>query len=477
MRTATYVFTILVAIAGTVSAMWLWQNILVRQQEAHQVAVRVVELTEATVDPAEWGKNFPRQYDTYRLTVDTERTNFGGNEAFQKLDENPRLKTLFAGFPFSLDYREERGHAFMLVDQDETERVHQVKQPGACLHCHSSVLPAYRELGRQAGVPDDLGFNWQQVMKGFVVACGMPLSEVRPMVNHPVTCLDCHDPTSLNLRITRPAFLNGIIALAESDAPTPHLPSIERWRKGSRQRTYDPNQDASRQEMRSFVCGQCHVEYYFQPEGKLLVYPWHKGLQAEQILDYYDERQFKDWTHKESGAPVLKAQHPEFELWSQGTHARSGVACADCHMPYVREGAIKVSDHQVRSPLLAAAKACQTCHRQSEAELRARVDLLQQRTRELMNRAEDAVVALIRDIAAVTESPENERALANARRFHRRAQFLLDYIAADNSMGFHAPQESARVLGTAIDLARLGQLELRPSPRTLANSPPASPQE
>jgi nitrite reductase (cytochrome c-552) len=453
--------TAIAAAVGTGAVMWLWQNILTRQQEAKQVAVRVVELTEDTVDPAEWGKNFPREYDYYRRTVDTERTNFGGNEAFQKLDADPRLRTLFAGYAFAVDFREERGHAFMLADQDESERVHQFKQPGACLQCHASVLPVYRALGKEAGVPDAPGFNRAQVMKGFEIACSIPLSELRDKVQHPVTCVDCHDPSSLVLRVTRPGFLNGIAAFAESEGPAPHLPSIVQWRKGERKQPYDPNALASRQEMRSFVCGQCHVEYYFQGDAKLVTHPWAKGLQAEQILAYYDEAGFRDWVHEESGAPVLKAQHPEFELWNQGTHARSGVACADCHMPYVRDGAVKVSDHQVRSPLLNAAKACQTCHRQSETELRARVDLLQQRTRNLMERAEDAVVALIGDIASVSDSAAAEP-LANARRLQRESQFLLDFIAADNSMGFHAPQEATRVLGTAIDLARQGQLELRP---------------
>ena len=467
MRSFGYLLTALVAAAATAAVMWLWQNILTRQREAEEVAVRVVELTEDTVDPAIWGRNFPREYDFYRRTVDAERTAFGGNEAFQKLDTDPRLRTLFAGYAFAVDYREERGHAFMLSDQDETERVHQFKQPGACLHCHASVLPAYRRLGKAAGVPDAAGFNREQVMKGFEIACSIPLSELRKDVEHPVTCLDCHDPSSLALRVTRPGFLNGIVAFAESSAAAPHLTSIVRWRKGDRKQPYDPNVLATRQEMRSFVCGQCHVEYYFQGDGKLLSYPWSKGLQADQILSYYDETEFRDWVHKDSGAPLLKAQHPEFELWNQGTHARSGVACADCHMPYVRDGAVKVSDHQVRSPLLSAAKACQTCHRQSETELRARVDLLQERTRGLLDRAEDAIIALIQDVAEATNEGDGEQ-IAQARHFHRQSQFLMDFIAADNSMGFHAPQESARVLAIAVDLARQGQLALRPPLRKSA---------
>jgi nitrite reductase (cytochrome c-552) len=464
MRTITYIIVGLIAAAATAGAMWLWQNILTRKEEARLVAFPITHLTEDTVDPAEWGKNFPRQYDSYRRPVDVQRTKYGGNETVQKLDEYPNLRTIFAGYAFSIDYREERGHAFMLSDQDETERVHQVQQPGACLHCHASVLPAYRELGRAAGAPDQPGFNLPQVMKGFEVACAMPLAELRSKVEHPVTCLDCHDPETMQLRITRPGFLNGIVALAESSTKLPHLQSIEAWRTGDRKTPYDPNALASRQEMRSFVCGQCHVEYYFRGPEKLVTYPWASGLGGDQILDYYDAAGFRDWVHKESGAEVLKAQHPEFELWSQGTHARNGVACADCHMPYVREGAIKVTDHQPHSPLLNAARACQTCHRQSESELQARVEAIQDRTRELLDASETALVELIHDLGASAKTPALADKVDNARNLQRRAQFLWDFVAADNSMGFHAPQESARLLGLSIDAARRGQLELRSLP-------------
>jgi hypothetical protein len=131
--------------------------------------------------------------------------------------------------------------------------------------------------------------------------------------------------------------------------------------------------------MRAFVCGQCHVEYYCGPK-ETLFYPWSNGLRVEQIEKTYDEHRFPDghrfydWKHAESGAEVLKAQHPEFEMWSQGIHARSGVTCADCHMPYKREGAMKVSDHWVRSPLLNVARACQVCHPYQESEILARVE-------------------------------------------------------------------------------------------------------
>jgi nitrite reductase (cytochrome c-552) len=446
--------------AATFGVMLLQHNIATRKREAEQVVFKVVELTEAATDPAEWGKNFPRQYDGYRRTVDTERTKHGGSDAFQKLDEDPRWRVLFAGYPFGVDYREERGHAYMLSDQDMTERVKQFKQPGACLHCHSSVVPAYRAAGAEAGVADSGGFNWPQVTKGFENICAMPYADARQLVEHPVSCVDCHDPASMQLRVTRPGFLTGVQALARSDDPLPHLPSIERWRQGPRNAEYDPNHDASRQELRSFVCGQCHVEYYFRGSGKLLTYPWANGLNADAIEEYYDATaQHTDWTHAASGAKLLKAQHPEFEMWSQGIHARSGVACADCHMPYVREGAVKISDHHVRSPLLNVGRACQTCHRFPETELKGRAEAIQDRTRALLTRAEVATVDLIRAIESAKSAGVADERLDPARKLHRKAEWRLDYVAAENSMGFHAPQETARLLAEAIDFARQGQIE------------------
>lgn len=458
-----YVVVALITASATVGVLTLWRSIMVHKAEAKQTVFQIVKLSEDVDDPAEWGKNYPRQYDSYRRTVDTERTRYGGSEAFQKLDVDPRLRVIFQGYAFGIDYREERGHAYMLSDQEATERVKQFKQPGACLHCHASILPAYREMGRKAGASPQ-----EEVMKGFELLCAMPYTEARHVVDakgrkliqHPVSCIDCHDPASMQLRITRPGLLNGLRELAKADTPVPHLPSILRWRAGQRNKAYDVNAEASRQEMRSMVCAQCHVEYYFKGPEKRLTYPWHKGLQADQIEAYYNQEGYADWTHAASGAKVLKAQHPEFELWSQGIHARSGVACADCHMPYIREGAIKVSDHHVRSPLLAPARSCQVCHRYSEKEILARAETIQNRTQALMSRAADATVGLIQTLSELKKVGVPETALADARALQRQAQWRLDFVAAENSMGFHAPQEAARLLAEAIDLAHRGRLSV-----------------
>ncbi len=428
-KTGFILVTTAVALVTFLTA-WLLFNVRDRKEEAKEVSFRLADLTEETIDPVSWGKNFPRQYDGYKRTVDTVRTRFGGSEAFQKLDTEPALRRIFAGYAFGLDYREERGHAFMLLDQDMTERVTRKKQPGACLHCHSSVIPAYRKAGNG------------DVMKGFEEVCAMPYPDARKLVDHPIACIDCHDPKTMDLRVTRPGFLNGIKAFKKTQG----IPD------------YDPNVSATRQEMRSFVCGQCHVEYYFKGDRKTLTYPWANGLRVEQIESYYDSVGFKDWTHEETGAPVLKAQHPEFELWEQGIHARSGVACADCHMPYMRDGAVKISDHHVRSPMLNIARACRTCHPQAEDEMITRVDLIQDRTRKLLDRGEQALLQLYDEVKRARDRGASEQALQAALNLQRKAQFRWDFVAAENSMGFHAPQESARILGEAIDYARQGQI-------------------
>jgi nitrite reductase (cytochrome c-552) len=280
---------------------------------------------------------------------------------------------------------------------------------------------------------------------------------------HPVSCVDCHDPKTMALRVTRPGFLRGIQALAASGAPVPAIESIRIWREGKRARPYDANVDASRNELRSFVCGQCHVEYYCSSKMPL-TFPWGKGLRADDIEAYWDGTKlpdggtFYDYAHAETDAHVLKAQHPEFELWNQGIHARSGVSCADCHMPYMREGASKVSDHWVRSPLLNVNRACQSCHRASEEEMKARVDVIQSRNHELLARGGAAIVDLIDAIVRAKKAGASDAKLAAARALQRRAQWRLDFIAAENSMGFHAPQEAARILGEALDYARQGQV-------------------
>jgi nitrite reductase (cytochrome c-552) len=459
-RRSTYVvLTLLVAIAAA-GVTALLTDIFQKKVEQRNPYVRVVEVGENDTDPAKWGKNWPLQYDGYRRTALPTKTRFGGHggsEALpeEKIERDPWLKRMFLGYAFSIDYRDRRGHAHMLEDQEATKRLSK-PQSGSCLHCHASIMPLYRSLGGG------------DALRGFEQSYTFSYPDLNKKLHdsghaHPVSCVDCHDPSTMALRVTRPGFLRGIQALASSDAAAPALPSIALWREGKRDKPYDPNVDATRNELRSFVCGQCHVEYYCGAKQPL-TFPWGKGLRADDIEAFWDEskfpdgEQFYDYAHKESGAHVLKAQHPEFELWNQGIHARSAVSCADCHMPYAREGATKVSDHWVRSPLLNIQRACQTCHRFPEAELAARVDAIQSRNYGLLQRGGAAISALLDAIVAAQTAGVPSEGLASARGLQRKAQWRLDFIAAENSMGFHAPQEAARVLAEAIDYARQGEL-------------------
>jgi nitrite reductase (cytochrome c-552) len=447
---------IILAAIATFAVAALLINIFERKQEARNPFYRVVELNDTVADPAIWGKNFPMQYDLYRRTVDMQRTKYGGSEAEprsptqadprsvvarSKLEEDPRLKTMWAGYAFSKDYRERRGHAYMLEDQTFTER-QQFNPPGACLNCHASLVTVYNELGSG------------DKSKGFQAVNHMKYAEARQHAKYPIACIDCHDPQNMQLRVTRPAFVEGIKALKASQG----VPD------------YDVNRDATRQEMRSYVCGQCHVTYYFKPPEKTLTFPWTKGLRVEDVIAHLDEGNIKEWEHPDTGAPMIKPRHPEFELWNMGVHARSGVACADCHMPYARMGGLKISDHQINSPLLKINRSCQTCHHFSEEELKARAEEIQDRFFTSRNTALDALMDLIADIKANKDKATPEQ-LAKARKYHRRGQYMIDFIVSENSMGFHAPQEAERIMGAAINECRLGQIALHGGPEPSHNPP------
>lgn len=441
------IFALFLAI-GT-SASLLIINISEKKYESKHPFFNVVKIDNLEDDPAVWGKNFPYQYESYKKTVDQIRTRFGGSEAFvkmpttidprsqvaqDKLKEDPRLIRMWHGYAFSIDFREERGHAYMLLDQMFTKRQQAAAQPGTCLNCHASTYAAMMKLG-----DGNLNLGFEKLNK-------LPYQEALKHVSHPVSCLDCHDPQNMQLRVTRPAFIAGIAEFKKFSSDI---------------HNYDVNSMASRQEMRTFVCAQCHVEYYFEGPNKKLTYPWKQGIKADEILAYYQENNHVDWTHKDTGAQMLKAQHPEFELFSQGIHARSGVSCVDCHMPYERIGAMKVTNHHVRSPLLDVDKSCRTCHHNSANELKARAELIQETHGKMRDQLLNALVDFISTIEKSKNQGIDSEKLKKAQSIHREAQFLTDFVEAENSWGFHAPQEAARIMLKALDLIRTGEILLR----------------
>ena len=415
---------LLSAVVATAAIAFVLVSVFSRQQEARLTAFRVVDIPEGEPDPAVWGQNYPLQYESWQKTLTSTRFaeysvygRYGGSENFQKLDKYPDYKRLFSGYPFSVDYREERGHYWALKDMLDSKRLGDTK-PGSCLTCKSPQVP---QVMKQIGAEQFYGTSVKDLVATYDI-------------HHSISCADCHDAKTAALIITRPAF-----------------------REAMASRGIDVSK-ATRQEMRSYVCAQCHVEYYFRGPNKTVVFPWSKGLALENIEAYYDEIKFSDWTHEETGTPMIKMQHPDFELFSSGVHARSGVACADCHMPYTRVGAAKVSSHWVNTPLAHVETSCLTCHKQSEAEMKARVIQIQDRTFSSMGHTEQALIAAIDGIKAAKSAGVSDDKLAPARALYRRAQMRWDFISAENSMGFHSPQEAVRILGDATDFARQAEL-------------------
>jgi nitrite reductase (cytochrome c-552) len=378
----------------------------------------LVEIAEYEADSSKWGVNFANQYSTLKLTeVNKARTTYGGSEPYSKLEQDPRLVTLFAGYSFSKDYNEERGHLNSLTDVRGTKRVNETTA-GTCYSCKSADNPRlWAEMG----------------MAEFDKTLFKDLGE---HITNPIGCVNCHEPNTMRLVVTNPALEEALEA------------------QGKDWRTF------TRQEMRTVVCANCHVEYYFFGEGKYLTFPWADGTKIENIAAYYADLEFMDWEHPQSGAAMIKMQHPEYEFFTaDSTHFKAGVACADCHMPYTRDGAAKFSTHNVQSPLLNAETACGACHT-DVAYVTGRVAIIQDQVRQTMDATEDALVAAIQAIESAAAAPAADAdLLAEARTLHREAQLRWDFIAAENSMGFHNPEEALRILANATDLARQAQLK------------------
>ncbi len=252
-----------------------------------------------------------------------------------------------------------------------------------------------------------------------------------PEIVNNIGCQDCHDPKTMNLRITRPAL-------------------IEAFQRQGKDIT-----KATHQEMRSLVCAQCHVEYYFKgKEDKYLTFPWDKGMTVDEMEKYYDEIEHVDFVHTLSRTPILKAQHPDFEMWSSGIHGQRGVSCPDCHMPYRSEGGVKFTDHKIQSPLANIANSCQVCHRETEQTLVANVTERQDKIEQMRGLAEHALVCAHVEAKTAWDAGATEAEMKPVLTLIRHAQWRWDWVAAANSLGFHSPVEAGRVLSTSIQMAQ-----------------------
>jgi len=398
-------------------------SIMERRWEAQRPALVVKPIAAWESDNAKWGENYPREYESYQKTKITDtKTKFGGSFPRDYLEDDPYQVILFAGYGFSKDYLQGRGHYYAVEDILATKRIKKPFFAATCWTCKSPDVP---RLMHQMGVPEFYAANWH---------------DLKNQVTHPIGCLDCHNPETMNLRITRPALKEAFARMGKD---------IEQ---------------ASHQEMRSLVCTQCHVEYYFKNDKaaglkNYLTFPWDQGTTVEGMISYYDDINFADYVHPISQTPIVKAQHPDYEMYLTGIHAYRNVSCADCHMPYRTEGGVKFTDHHVQSPLLNIANSCAVCHRWSEKEIRDRVEAIQTKNFQAKMAAEKALVHAHLDIAAARQAGVEQSSLTPIQKSLRHAQFRWDYVSANNGMGFHSPQESMRILADAINLAQQVRLE------------------
>lgn len=360
-----------------------------------------------------WGENYPREYETYKSTLDTNfRSEHGGSANRDMLETYPQLVILWAGYAFSRDYNQGRGHYWAITDIRKTLRT-DVPQPSTCWTCKSTDVP---RLMNKMGIANFYKTPWKDLGSEVV---------------NPIGCQDCHDPKTMNLRITRPSLVEAF------------------------QRQNIDIKNSSHNEMRTLVCAQCHVEYYFKgKEEKYLTFPWDNGFTIEQIEKYYDEIDFTDWIHALSRAPMLKAQHPDYELFRMGIHFERGVSCADCHMPYKSEGSVKFTNHKIQSPLANISASCNVCHRESEAELTKNVYDRQNKVLELSTITMNLLVRAHIYASKAWESKVTEEEMKPILKLIRHAQWRWDFVAASHGGSFHAPLECARILGTAIQKAQ-----------------------
>lgn len=517
---------LVIAVIIGVALVMLAVNISGKKAEELAVSAKnVVELSDDNPTFDYWGKNFPEYLDMH-TAVEKEKpkgTAFGGNLAYSKLIRYPQLTQLWAGYPFSIDANEERGHFWIQVDQMDTARNNKDflnahgfaafgGQPTACMNCHSGWTPW---LLNNTAKGDWVAFNstkYWTMIKTVPAVNGIKENSIEHSGPHGgkrmgVTCADCHNPSDMNLRISRPALINSLVLRGYEKDPVQGV-------------------KADRSEMRTLVCAQCHVEYYFKPtgtkvkvmgesiaqdsskkwwngtqktydefdswrdgnkpteievDGLELIYPWSawekgKPFRIEMFDEHYDKarnaeggKAFKfDWSHKITKAPMLKIQHPEYELYSGGVHAANGVSCADCHMPYVRKGAKKVTQHNITSPLFDINSACKTCHNQSEEYLKNQIADIQKSIAFDLRSAEYATVSLIWDIKKIREAlgkqgkndEQINAILKEPLELHRRGQMRGDFVGAENSTGFHNPREASRMLLQAVEMARKGQTAL-----------------
>ena len=352
---------------------------------------------------AKWCIVYPVHWDSYQA-------NLGNSENPSHFATKPYMEVIYAGTGFAAEFNEPRGHVYTIEDVRSIDPARQ-KSGASCFTCKSTQVPETIEK-----------YGDQYYL--------MTFDEIKDQITEPIGCLDCHDPETMALRISRPALKE----------------ALERQGRDLNKITH--------QEMRSLVCAQCHVTYYFEPGTKKVTFPWDNGVSAREIMTYYDEKGFTEWAHPIAGSNLVKARHAEYETFMGSTHQSAGLACADCHMPYTMSGNTKISSHVWQSPLNNIEQSCTNCHRNGIEWLTNRVETIQTQVKDSQDLAGTAVVEAINELKTARESSGVDQAkLQEAMALHREAQWYLDYVMVTNGYGFHNPTETLNNLNTAIDKA------------------------
>ena len=375
---------------------------------------------------SKFASDFPREYETWKQTADTTfKSEFNSSQAVDVLAQRPNMVILWAGYSFSWDYATPRGHQHAVEDVRRTLRTGapgvtegKQPQPGTCWTCKGPDVPRVMK---------------EQGLANFYKA---PWSKWGDQIMNSVGCSDCHDSKTMDLKPARPAL-------------------YEAWQRVGK----DVNK-ATHQEMRSLVCAQCHTEYYFKGDGQYLTFPQDSGITVEAMEKYYDAMNYKDYTHALSRAPILKAQHPGYEIHQMGIHGQRGVSCADCHMPYMSKGGVKYTDHHIMSPLANIERTCQTCHRQSAETLRQNVYERQRKCNEIRNRVENELATAHIEAKFAWDKGATEAEMKPVLDLLRKSQWRWDFAVASHGAAFHAPQEIMRILSHSLDLANQARLKV-----------------
>lgn len=394
-------------------------TVLERRPEAvNVVGDKRIEITGIESRSSIFAENHLREYRTWSDTTSTDSgIGMNGRVSVDVLAQRPEMVVLWAGYAFSKDYSTPRGHMYALRDVTHSLRTGAPTcgadgpQPASCWMCKSSDVPRMVEA---VGVDSFYHAKWA--------------SWGAEIVN-PIGCADCHEPRNMDLHISRPSL-------------------VEAFGRQGKDIT-----KATPQEMRSLVCAQCHSEYYLKGDVKYPTFPWDKGCTVEDIEQYYDEIGFTDFIHQLSRTPIIKAQHPDYELFQMGIHGQRGVSCADCHMPYNDEGGVKYSDHHIQNPLAVTERTCQTCHRDSKETLRKNVYERQQKANELRGLLEKELAKAHIEAKFAWDAGVTENEMKDVLLLIRQAQWRWDFGVASHGGSFHAPQETLRILGHGLNKA------------------------